>query len=398
MLLNWLEKVIHKLISVDQADFIKGRSLSEHLLVAQEIFNKFRWSKAKGGFLAMKLDIKQAYDSMGWDALRQVLIHFNFPPMFRELLLSCVLNPKFCILINGKKTDWIKGKCGFSARINRGISVSRLAPKVSHLLFADDILIFSEAKVKEVKELRRIINNYCDWTGQMVKEINYLGIKMALRRLKTTDFQNLLEVAAGRLNTWGSKNISLEDRIVLMCRSFPWSKGDGNAGIHYVSWELLCKPKCEGGRGLFSAISKVGPLRTKFAWKFFSNPNSVLNQILRAKYGVDIWSSSSRTGCSITWKIVAMGARFLRKVVRWKISNGDSINWLYDTWILDRNIAMWPTFVNVQEYVDFPLSIFISDGQWNFDKLKETFGSQLIEIISNIPIDNSRRDDQLELL
>ncbi|KAI0499526.1 hypothetical protein KFK09_017730 [Dendrobium nobile] len=240
-----LEKIIHKLISVDQAAFIKGRSLSDHVLVAQEIFNKFRWSKAKGGLLAIKLDMEQAYDNMGWDALRKVLIRFNFRPKFRELLLSCVLNPKFCILINGKKTDWIEGK------INKGISVARLAPKVSHLLFADDILIFSEAKVKEVKELRRIINNYCDWTSQMVnqtksmilfgkntrkrvqkkmmkilkfkklKEINYLGIKMALRRLKTVDFQNLLEAAASRLNTWGTKNISLEGRIVLIILNIP---------------------------------------------------------------------------------------------------------------------------------------------------------------------------------
>ncbi|XP_020701076.2 uncharacterized protein LOC110113008 [Dendrobium catenatum] len=199
MLLNRLDKVIHKLISVDQAAFIKGRSLSEHVLVAQEIFNKFRWSKSNGGLLAIKLDMEQAYDSMGWDALR----------------------------------------------INRGISIFRLAPKISHLLFADDILIFSEAKVKDVKELRRIINNYCDWTGQKVnhsksmilfgkntrkrvqrkmikllkfkkvKEINYLGIKMALRRLGPSDFENLLDLAAGRLNTWGSKNISLEGRLVL---------------------------------------------------------------------------------------------------------------------------------------------------------------------------------------
>ncbi|XP_020688651.1 uncharacterized protein LOC110104049, partial [Dendrobium catenatum] len=318
MLLNWLEKVIHKLISVDQAAYIKVRSLSDHVLVAQEIFNKFRWSKAKGGFLAIKLNMEQAYDSMGWDALRQIL------------------SDALCL------------------RVNRGISISRLAPKVSHFLFADDILIFSEAKVKEVKELRRIINNYYDWTGQMVnqsksmilfgnntrkrvqkkmmkilkfkkvKEFNYPGIKMALRRLKTADSQNLLEAAAGRLNTWGSKNISLEGRIVLvksaflslplfmssltlvplrilkdfdkMCRSFLWSKADGNVRIHYVSWELLCKPKCEGGRGLFSAVSKVGPLRTKFAWRFFSNPNSVLNHILKAKYEADIWSSSVRTG------------------------------------------------------------------------------------------------------
>ncbi|KAI0496442.1 hypothetical protein KFK09_022759 [Dendrobium nobile] len=413
MLLNRLEKVIHKLISVDQAAFVRGRSLSDHVLVAQEVYNKFRWSKSKGGLLAIKLDMEQAYDSMGWDSLRQVLIRLKFPPKFMELLLHCVLNPKFCILINGKKTDLIDGKCGFRqgcplspflfilcsqilsdalcSRISKGISVSRLAPKVSHLLFADDLLIFSEAKMKKVKELRRIINNYCHWTGQKVKEISYLGIKMDLRRLNPSDFQNLLDSAARRLNTRGSKNISLEGRLIL-------SKGDGSAGIHYISWGMLCKPKCEGGRGLFSAISKVGPLRGKFAWNFLSNPNSVLSQILRAKYGEDIWSSSIKNGCSPAWKIITLGAKFLRNVVRWRISNGESINWMYDSWILDRCIAKWPTFVNVYNFSEFSLSSFILDGQWNFVKLKEVFGVHMIDIISNIPIDDSRQSDWLEII
>ncbi|KAI0499477.1 hypothetical protein KFK09_017681 [Dendrobium nobile] len=371
MLLNRLEKVIHKLISVDQVAFVRGHSLSDHVLVAQEVFNKFRWSKSKGGLLAIKLDMEQAYDSMGWDSLRQVLIHFKFPPKFMELLLHCVLNPKFCILINGKKTDWIDGK------ISRGISVSRLAHRVSHLLFADDILIFSEAKVKEVKELRRIIKNYCDWTGykvnysksmilfrkhtrkrvqkkiiklfnfKQVKEFSYLGIKMALRRLRPSDFQNHLDSAAGRLNTWGSKNISLEEDSY-------------------------------GAKGMVMLVF------TTFLGVCF---------ILRAKYGEDIWSSSVKTGCSPAWKIITLGAKFLKNVVRWRISNGDSINWMYDSWILDICIAKWLTFVNVQNFSEFSLSSFISNGQWNFDKLKEVFGDHLIEIISSIPIDDSSLTD-----
>ncbi|PKU87218.1 hypothetical protein MA16_Dca009366 [Dendrobium catenatum] len=57
--------------------------------------------------------MEQAYDSMGWLALRQVHIHFNFPSKFLDLLLNCVLDPKFCDLINRKKFDWIEAKSGF---------------------------------------------------------------------------------------------------------------------------------------------------------------------------------------------------------------------------------------------------------------------------------------------
>ncbi|XP_020685766.1 uncharacterized protein LOC110101988 [Dendrobium catenatum] len=108
-LLSRLEMVIHKLISADQAAFIKGRSLSDHVLLAQEVFNKFCYSKARKGLLAIKLDMEQAYDSMGWEALRQVLSHFNFPSKFKELILQCILDPKYCFLINGRKTNLIEG-------------------------------------------------------------------------------------------------------------------------------------------------------------------------------------------------------------------------------------------------------------------------------------------------
>ncbi|KAI0529127.1 hypothetical protein KFK09_001674 [Dendrobium nobile] len=42
VIINWLIMVIPKLVSMEQAAFIKGRSLSEHMLVGQEIFHKFK--------------------------------------------------------------------------------------------------------------------------------------------------------------------------------------------------------------------------------------------------------------------------------------------------------------------------------------------------------------------
>ncbi|KAI0502609.1 hypothetical protein KFK09_017564 [Dendrobium nobile] len=322
MLLSRLELVIHKLISTDQAAFIKGRSLSDHVLLAQEIFNNFRYSKARKGLLAIKLDMEQAYDSMGWDALRQVLSHFNFPTKFKELILQCILNPKYCISINGKKSDWIYGKSGFrqgcplspylfilcsqilSDALNgrKGdirISISPKAPRVSHLLYADDIFIFSECNSKVINDLKTIINNYC------------------------------------------------------LC--FFWKKNNGNTGIHYNSWKKLCKTKEEGGRGLFSAVSKIGPLRAKLAWNFCTKPSTMLNQILRAKYGDDV------------------------------------------CWIMDRSLARWPTFVNCSENSELKLSYFISNGKWNSDLIQNTFGEHLRELILQVPIQDGKGFDSIEL-
>ncbi|KAI0524684.1 hypothetical protein KFK09_004066 [Dendrobium nobile] len=381
-------------------------------------------------------------------------------------------------MINGRKTNWIEGKCGFrqgcplspylfilysqvvsdalnSRKGNVGISISPKAPRVSHLLYADDILIFSEGKTKVIKELKSFINNYCLWSSQkvnnfksmilfgkytnhrikkkistllkcmVVKELNYLGVKMTLRRVVSSDFSKLMEVVANRLNIWGQKFISLEGKVVLiksaflslpmfltsisliplsilkdfdkMCRCFLWKKKDGNAGIHYASSDSLCKTKEEGGRDLFSSVSRAGPLRAKLAWNFCMKPVTLLNQILRAKYGDDVQTTPMKRDCSPTWKIITMGAYYLRNIVRWDVSNGNSINWMFDNWILDKCIARWPTFVNCLESNEFKLNSFILEGKWNTDQFQLIFGEQLVKLITQNTIQVDRGYDLIEL-
>lgn len=123
-------------------------------------------------------------------------------------------------------------------------------------------------------------------------------------------------IGTNRMNTWGHRIISLAERMVLvkssfisfpmflsthslvpmgilkdfdkMCINFIWHKQNGNQGLHYISWEVLCLSKNSGGHDLHSAILKVGPLRVKFAWNFITKPNSLLNKNLIAKYDKEI--------------------------------------------------------------------------------------------------------------
>ncbi|KAI0488458.1 hypothetical protein KFK09_028290 [Dendrobium nobile] len=67
------------------ATFVKGRSLKDHVLIAQELFHKFRFSKASKGLVSIKLDMEQ----------------------------ECVQNPSFSILINGNLSSWINARSGF---------------------------------------------------------------------------------------------------------------------------------------------------------------------------------------------------------------------------------------------------------------------------------------------
>ncbi|KAL0926248.1 hypothetical protein M5K25_002462 [Dendrobium thyrsiflorum] len=121
-------------------------------------------------------------------------------------------------------------------------------------------------------------------------------------------------------------------------KDFVWHKQDGTKGLHYVAWEVLCKPRTMGGRGLQLASIKVGLLRAKFAWNFINKPESLLNRTLASKYGKDIWNSETKRNVSSTWKILLNGAKFLQPIVRWKVCTGAAMNTLKDVWLLDRSI------------------------------------------------------------
>ncbi|PKU72717.1 putative mitochondrial protein [Dendrobium catenatum] len=234
-----------KMISEEQLAFIPGRSMSELFILAQEIFHKFKTSRNKKGLMVVKLDMEQDYDSMGWSTLQQILIWYGFPLCFSGYIMECVLNVRFAIIMNGKKLRWIDACSGFrqgcplspylfimcaqllsNALLHRGhslgIQVASKGPRITHLLYADDVLIFSQATCGLARHMMRIIKDFCKWTSlkgnsnksqilfskavgrtsrkkltsildfKSVNDWKYLGIKMSINRLKAADFQDLL--------------------------------------------------------------------------------------------------------------------------------------------------------------------------------------------------------------
>lgn len=78
LLVSRLRPLLANLISPSQSAFILDRWIVENQLVVQELLHSFKRRKAKGGFVAFKVDLQKAYDRVDWSFLRVVLVQFGF--------------------------------------------------------------------------------------------------------------------------------------------------------------------------------------------------------------------------------------------------------------------------------------------------------------------------------
>ena len=52
-----------------------------------------------------------------------------------------------------------------SSNIN-GVKASVRGPVVTHVMYADDIVLFSKATKKDAEILAKFLDKYCEWSGQ----------------------------------------------------------------------------------------------------------------------------------------------------------------------------------------------------------------------------------------
>ncbi|KAL0340392.1 UNVERIFIED_CONTAM: hypothetical protein Sradi_4556000 [Sesamum radiatum] len=151
--------------------FVLGRLITDNVLVAYEI-DHYLAHKYGGsvGHAALKLDLSKAYDRVEWTFLERVLAKLGFHPHFISLVLTCVYTMSYSIMLSGQIFGYSHPERGLrqgdplslylflfyakalshlisTAEANeelRGVVVSRHGPRVSHLLFADDTLIFCQ--------------------------------------------------------------------------------------------------------------------------------------------------------------------------------------------------------------------------------------------------------------
>lgn len=94
--------ILPKIISKNKAGFVIGRSITENVLLSQEIIKDIN-RRNKLHNVVVKLDITKAYDRVSWVLLTKVLRKFGFGERLINGVWRIISNNWYSKLINGKQ-------------------------------------------------------------------------------------------------------------------------------------------------------------------------------------------------------------------------------------------------------------------------------------------------------
>jgi len=389
-IVNKLKRVLPVLISPYQSSFVPGRRITDNVIVMQEILHSMRRKSGSVGWMAIKLDLEKAYDRLRWGFIHETLLKMHLPRLLVEVIMNCVSSSTLNILWNGEPSEKFRPSRGvrqgdplspylFVACLEhlsqlieasciegewRAIPITRGGTRLSHLMFADDVVLLGEATKEQAHAIKACLQTFCMASGQKVSmakssvyfspntndgvkaEISvilgfqqtmdfgrYLGVPSMNGRVSSSLFQNVIERVDSKLAGWKAKCLSLAGRHTLIqasitaipayvmqstriprsvcdeldkrIRRFLWGGTAMDRKPHLVPWDKVIKEKVHGGLGIRSMRQLNSAFLMKLGWRLRSEPEAIWARILREKYskGRDLDSLPDRIGsCSNAWR------------------------------------------------------------------------------------------------
>ena len=187
VLANRLKAILPHVISENQSVFQAGRVITDNILMAFETLHYMKHhQKGKSGFMALKLDMSKAYDWVEWIFLENIMKRMGFDVKWVNLIMECISTITYSVLINGEPTQVIHPSRGLrqgdplspylfllcseglhfllhratKARQILGVSICKKGPRLTHLFFADDSLIFCKASLVECQKIQDLLDCY----------------------------------------------------------------------------------------------------------------------------------------------------------------------------------------------------------------------------------------------
>ncbi|CAH9059413.1 unnamed protein product [Cuscuta epithymum] len=364
VLADRLSLILPKIISPEQIGFMKNKDMVDHILIAQEMVHSLN-KKVRGSNVMVKLDMAKAFDKLSWKFIADILNRFGFSPKFIHVIMNNLQSTFLSILVNGVPHGFFQPKRGVkqgdplspflfilaSEAFSRGIKwhmehgsikqywMGSFGYSISHLGFADDLLIFLNGEARSLVNFNKFLNSYQRASGQTINlqkssflcgrkaraglishilgmqeadlPIKYLGVPLHKGINRVSYCMDLIHKFDQKLSTWKQNNLSMAGRLILVkhvlntiplhilaadklpkkvvsiidkkMACFFWGSSNEKKKYHWISWSKLCYPTEEGGIGIrhLSDIEKAFSLKLWWKWKV---SDSLWANFMRARY------------------------------------------------------------------------------------------------------------------
>lgn len=270
LIANRLKVILLKCIAVNQSAFIKERLLLENVLLATELVKDYHKDMISSR-CAMQIDISKAFDSVQWSFLLNTLRAMGFPPKFVHWITICITTASFSVQINGELAGYFQSTRG----LRQGCSLSPYLfvtsmnvlskmideaarrgeigyhPRcrnidLTHLCFADDLMVFSDGTKRSVEGILKVFGDFDKMTGLKISlekstlfmagitaqkqddilhqfpfasgslPVRYLGLPLLTKRMTVSDYLPLIEKIRKRISSWTNRFLSYAGRLQLI--------------------------------------------------------------------------------------------------------------------------------------------------------------------------------------
>lgn len=189
-----LKQLMPLIVGPSQSSFVAGRQITDNIIIAQEAIHSMRRKTGKIGVMAMKVDLEKAYDRISWAYLFDTLNAAKLPNTLVDVIMTCVSTSSMQVLWNGSLTETfqpsrgIRQGCPLSPylfvlcmerlghRIESAVKrnewtlfrICKNGPLLTHLFFADHLLLFGQANISTAEALSNTLEEFCASSGMKV--------------------------------------------------------------------------------------------------------------------------------------------------------------------------------------------------------------------------------------
>lgn len=264
-----LKRTLPEAIELSQSAFVKGRLLLENVLLATELVKDYH-KPSISSRSAIKLDISKAFDTVQWSFIFSTLRAMHYPEQFILWISKCVSTASFSVSVNGEMEGFFNSSRGLrqgcslspylyvivsnvlSGFLAKAVVEKRIGahPKckalnLSHLSFADDILVFTDGTPHSLRGILGVFESFARMSGLNINvmkslfaagrgrslleqeaensglvvcslPIRYLGLPLTTKSMSKTDYEPLLEKIRNRLASWTCRHLSYAGRVQLI--------------------------------------------------------------------------------------------------------------------------------------------------------------------------------------